>query len=91
VCSSKHPTNNEASDTSNGASVNPNRVKLIPNHLGAQPDGESTTWIGASVELSESVKLIRKLTQEVNNTRLRLVTNSAIVEPQLDVSSQVAN
>jgi hypothetical protein len=35
------------------------------------------------------MSLFRNLTQEVNNTRLSLVINSAIVEPYLDVSSQV--
>ena len=44
-----------------------------------------------SVKLIEKCELFRKLTQEVNNTRLGLVANRAIVEPQLDAYSQVPN
>jgi hypothetical protein len=66
---------------SNGASVNPNRVEPDLCHPRVEPDGESTTCVGVSVRITEDVSLFRKLTQEVNNTRLSLVRNSAIVEP----------
>ena len=68
-----------------------NRVKPDLSHLEAQQDGESTTRVGVSVKVTLDVSLFRKLTQEVNNTKLSLVAISAIVEPQLDVSSQVPN
>ena len=72
--------------TSDEASTNPSQVKLDLSLLEAQPDGASATLVGVSVKLVERCEFVKKLTQEVNNTRLGLVANSAIVEPQLDVS-----
>jgi hypothetical protein len=52
-------------------------------------DEVSATLVEVSVKLVERCQFVKKPTQEVNNTRLGLIINSAIVEPQLDVSFQV--
>jgi len=40
-----------------------------------------------SVKLTIRMKLSSEHTQEVNNTRLSIVTNKAIGEPQIEVST----
>ena len=39
-----------------------------------------------SVKLTVRIKLSSELTQEVNNTRLSLVSNSALVDPWIEAS-----